>query len=147
MTRAIIELPRTLDPRTGAWTRNIKRLIRSGRKDLVGHWGGSAQPGGVGNTILVGHNYAYGQNGVFVKLGRLKVGQEVQVVNDAGQTFTYRVRTVERVKWRRQDVGELLQHTSFLATGGPERLTLVTCAGAIREPFPERLYVVAEPVR
>ncbi len=112
----------------------------------MGHWGGSAQPGGAGNTILVGHNYAYDQNGVFVKLGRLKVGQEVQVVNEAGQTFTYRVRIVERVVWRRQDVGELLQHTRFLASGGPERLTLVTCAGAIREPFPERLYVVAEPV-
>lgn len=96
--------------------------------------------------ILVGHNYGYGFNGVFVRLNRLKPGGKVYVVNSAGQTFTYKVKTVEKVKWRRKNFGELTQHLSFLSSGGSERLTLVSCSGADVEPFPERIYVVAEPV-
>jgi LPXTG-site transpeptidase (sortase) family protein len=144
--RAVIELPRTRDPRTGAWTRDVTVLFRSGRNDLVGHWGGSAFPGEPGNTILVGHNYGYGSNGVFLRLGNLRAGQEVIVINDSGDTFTYAVRSVESVPWRRKDEDELLQHTELLAFGGPERLTLVTCGGSTRAPFPTRVYVVADPV-
>ena len=96
--------------------------------------------------ILVGHNYGYGYNGVFVRLGSLRAGQQVYVVNQAGQTFTYEVRSVSKVKWRTKSFGELTQHLSFLAPGGSERLTLVSCAGANFEPFPERVYVVADPV-
>jgi LPXTG-site transpeptidase (sortase) family protein len=145
--RSIIELPLTRNPRTGAWTRDLDTLLRSRRRDLVGHWGGSANPGQAGNTILVGHNYGYGFQAVFVRLGRLKAGQEILVVNEEGETFTYEVKTVDRVKWRRKDLEEATQHSGFLAPGGPERLTLVTCGGASVEPFPERIYVVAEPVR
>ena len=146
ITRSIIPLPRKLDQRTGAWTWNTQRLFRSGRKDLVGYSEGSAYPGQEGNMILVGHNYGYGYNGVFVRLGRLKAGNKVHVVNNAGQTFTYQVETVTKVKWRSKSFGELTQHLSFLATAGPERLTLVSCSGADVEPFPERIYVVAKPV-
>lgn len=97
--------------------------------------------------ILVGHNYGYGYNGVFVSLGRLKAGNEVIVVNQTGQTFRYRVTTVQRVKWRAKDFAELTQHLTFLSPGGPQRVTLVSCAGADVEPFPERVYVVAERVQ
>ncbi len=145
--RSIIALPRKRDRRTGAWTWNTQRLFRSGRSDLVGHWEGSAHPGQEGNTILVGHNYGYGYNGVFVGLPRLRAGHKIHVVNRAGQTFTYRVTKVKKVRWRRQTLGELTLHLSFLAPGGSERLTLVSCAGANIEPFPERVYVVAEPVK
>lgn len=147
VTRSIITLPRVRDKRTGGWSWNTDRLFRSGRTDLVGHWEGSASPGQEGNLILVGHNYGYGYNGVFVALPRLKAGQKIYVVNKAGQTFTYRVTQVKKVKWRTKSFGELTQHLSFLATGGAERLTLVSCAGADLEPFPERVYVVAEPLR
>ncbi|MFC2037192.1 sortase [Chloroflexota bacterium] len=146
VSRSVMELPRTRDRSTGAWTWNTERLFRSGRKDLVGHSQGSANPGQEGNMILVGHNYGYGYNGVFVRLGRLKPGHKVQVVNKAGKTFTYRVTKVQRVKWRQKNFAELTLHLSFLSTGGAERLTLVSCGGANFEPFPERIYVVAEPV-
>jgi LPXTG-site transpeptidase (sortase) family protein len=145
--RSIIEVPLTRSPRTGAWTRDLDTLLRSRRRDLVGHWGGSAYPGEEGNTILVGHNFGYGFRAVFVRLGRLTVGHEVQVVNEKGETFAYEVKTVDRVKWRRKDLEEARQHSAYLAPGGTERLTLVTCGGASVEPFPERIYVVAEPVR
>jgi LPXTG-site transpeptidase (sortase) family protein len=145
--QSIIALPRIIDKATGGWTWNTKKLFRSGRSDLVGHSQGSAYPGQEGNMILVGHNYGYGYNGVFVLLGRLKAGNEVIVVNKAGQTFRYRVTTVKRVRWRTKDFAELTQHLAFLTPGGPERVTLVSCAGADVEPFPERVYVVAERVR
>ena len=94
--------------------------------------------------ILAGHNYGYGYNGVFVRLGSMRPGQKVYVVNSVGQTFRYKVVQVKKVKWRSKGFGELTQHLSFLAPGGPERVTLVSCAGADIEPFPERVYVVAE---
>jgi LPXTG-site transpeptidase (sortase) family protein len=146
ITRSIIKLPRVRDRGTNAWTWDTKRLFRSGRSDLVGHWEGSAYPGEDGNMVLVGHNYGYGYNGVFVRLGYLRAGQKVYIVNKAGQTFTYQVTSVNRVKWRQKDFGELTQHLAFLSPGGRERVTLVSCAGADLEPFPERIYVVAKRV-
>jgi LPXTG-site transpeptidase (sortase) family protein len=140
-------LARVRDRSTGAWTWNVKSLFRSGRSDLVGHWEGSAYPGQVGNMILVGHNFGYGYNGVFVRLGSLRPGQPVYVINQIGQTFTYQVRSVSKVKWRQKSFGELTQHLSFLSPGGSERVTLVSCAGANVEPFPERVYVVADRVQ
>ncbi|MGD8517999.1 MAG: class F sortase [Anaerolineae bacterium] len=146
ITRSIISLPRTRDRATGAWTWDTNRLFRAGRTDLVGHWDGTSRPGEEGNMVLVGHNYGYGFNGVFVRLGQLRPGHLIYVVNQMGQTFTYRVRTVNRVKWRTQSFQELTQHLTLLSPGGVERVTLVSCAGADVEPFPERIYVVADPV-
>lgn len=144
--RAIIELEQIRDPRTGAWTRDVDRLFRRGRQDLVGHWGGSAYPGGEGNVVLVGHNYTYTGTGVFVSVGRLQPGQEVEVIDGDGQAFVYQVSRVERLPWRRGDAGELERHSDLLFAGGPERLTLVTCAGGSAAPFAQRVYVVARPV-
>lgn len=146
VSRSIVNLPQVRDS-SGAWTWNAKTLFRAGRADLVGHWAGSAFPGESGNMILVGHNYGYGYNGVFVRLGSLKVGHKITVVNSAGQTFTYSVTKVQKVRWRNKNFQELTQHLSLLSPGGQERVTLVSCAGAEIEPFPERIYVIAEPVR
>jgi LPXTG-site transpeptidase (sortase) family protein len=99
----------------------------------------------VGNTILVGHNYGYGVNGVFLRLGRLKTGQQVEVVNAAGQTFTYEVTEVTQIPWTTKDQQQLLSHQQYLSVGGAERLTLVTCGGSSWAPFPDRVYVVAYP--
>ena len=98
-----------------------------------------------GNTVLVGHNFGYDANGVFVRLGRLKAGQKIYVVSNKGDTFLYEVDSVKRIKWRRKNLEELLQHSKYLSPDGPERLTLVTCGGANIEPFPDRIYVVAYP--
>ena len=147
VSRSIVPLPRERDRRTGAWTWNVDRLFRSGRADLVGHWQGSAYPGQDGNMILIGHNYGYGYNGVFVRLGSLRRGQKIYVVNRKGQTFVYQVTKVARLRWRTGNFDELARHLHYLSPGGPEKLTLVSCAGANIEPFPQRVYVVAESVR
>jgi LPXTG-site transpeptidase (sortase) family protein len=146
VTRSIVELAPTRNAKTGTWTLDVKSLFRRPGKDLVGHWVGSSNPGQEGNMILVGHNYGYGYNGVFVDVGRLKAGQVILLVNEEGETFSYKVTTVQRLKWSKKNEQELMQHQAYLEMGGPERLTLVTCGGATWEPFPDRVYVVAEPV-
>jgi hypothetical protein len=144
--RAIIALPPTQDPKTGDWYRDVESLFRTGRNDLVGHWGGSSLPGQTGNMILVGHNYGYSTKGVFLHIGRLQPGQEITVLTRGGTPYVYRVKSVDKLPWRRKDLDEMIQHSEFLATGGEARLTLVTCGGASRAPFPQNIYVVAEPV-
>lgn len=113
---------------------------------MVGHWGGSAYPGGEGNVVLVGHNYTYTGSGVFLQLGRLQPGHDVEVLDRNGQAFLYRVSHVERIPWRMRNSAELEQHSDLLYPGGPERLTLVTCSGGSSAPFAQRIYVVAVPV-
>jgi LPXTG-site transpeptidase (sortase) family protein len=141
--RSVVELDWIVDADTGSRTQDVSALLDTGRKDLVGHWAGSAYPGQPGNTVLVGHNYGRKTKGVFVKLERLKIGKEIQVVNAAGQTFTYEVKTIKEVPWKKKDSAEVMQHWEFLDPNGPERLTLVTCGGANAAPFPRRVYVVA----
>jgi LPXTG-site transpeptidase (sortase) family protein len=143
--RSIIEVPLVYDPRSKVWERDYDQLFRRGRRDLVGHHGGSASPGQPGNTILVGHNIGHGVNGVFLQLGRLKIGQQVEVVNATGRIFTYQVREVTSVRWTEKDQEQLLQHQDYLSVDGVERLTLVTCGGSNWAPFPDRVYVVAAP--
>jgi LPXTG-site transpeptidase (sortase) family protein len=144
--RSIIEVPLTYDSQTNTWSQDYRQLFRDGREDLVGHHLGSASPGQPGNTVLVGHNYGYGVNGVFLRLGRLKAGQQVEVVNAAGQTFTYKVTEVTQIPWTTKDQQQLLSHQQYLSVGGAERLTLMTCGGSSWAPFPDRVYVVAYPV-
>lgn len=143
--RSIIEVPLIYDSRSKVWKRDYEQLFRGGRRDLVGHTGGSASPGQQGNTILVGHNYGHGVNGVFLQLERLKIGQQVEVVNATGRIFTYRVTNVTSVSWTKKDQEQLLQHQDYLSVDGTERLTLVTCGGSNWAPFPNRVYVVAAP--
>jgi LPXTG-site transpeptidase (sortase) family protein len=145
--RSIIGLPQIRDEKTGSWTQDLEVLFRRGRKDLVGHYESSAQPGQAGNTILVGHNYGYGTKGVFLKLKSLKPGQKIEVLNEAGETFNYEVTAVHKVPWKLKGTDELLQHARLLTVSGRERLTLVTCGGSNVQPFPARIYVVAEPIR
>jgi LPXTG-site transpeptidase (sortase) family protein len=144
--RSIIEVPLTYDSRSGSWTRDYGQLLPRGRPDLVGHLAESASPGQPGNTILVGHNYGYGVNAVFLRLGQLRVDHRVEIVNRSGQTFNYRVTEVVSIPWSKKDQQELLRHQAYLSTEGSERLTLVTCGGSSWAPFPQRVYVVAVPV-
>lgn len=145
--RSIVEVPLVYDAQTRAWERDYKQLFRQGRQDLVGHVDDSAAPGQQGNMVLVGHNYGYGVNGVFLRLGKLAAGQTVEVVNAAGQTFRYRVVTVTQIPWTTKNQQQIVAHQAYLSVDGAERLTLVTCGGSSWAPFPDRVYVVAHPAQ
>jgi sortase (surface protein transpeptidase) len=135
------------DPKTGTSDWDIDLLFRPGRKDLVGHLEGTALPGQEGNAVLGGHNYGYGSNGVFLKIGRLQAGQQITIINEAGEKLVYSVVSVERVRWQHKNFDELSRHMAYLAPTGEERLTLMSCSGSNVIPFPERVYVVAKPVK
>ena len=145
--RSIVEVPLVYDAQTGAWERDYEQLFRQGRLDLVGHVDDSAAPGQPGNMVLVGHNYGYGVNGVFLRLGKLVAGQTVEIVNAAGQILRYRVVTVTQIPWTTRNQQQIVAHQAYLAVDGAERLTLVTCGGSSWAPFPDRVYVVAHPAQ
>jgi sortase A len=96
----------------------------------VGHFRGSALPGGNDNCVLSGH-----RDTVFTKLGRVKKGDRIVVTTAAG-TFTYRVRLTRIVKASDKTV---VVHTAGAV------LTVTTCY-----PFgyvgnaPKRFVVVAD---
>ena len=143
INRPIIPLAQVTGQSAGAPTWKTKELFRSGGKDRIGHSEGSANPGEERNMVLVGSAY----RGVFVRLKRLKPGREVHVINDTGETFTYKVKTIKKVKLRGKNSGDSTQHLDFLSAGDSERLTLVGCIAAGAEACFERIYVVAQPVK
>lgn len=143
---SVISVPIVENRQTGEAEWDVDRLFRPGRQDLVGHLAGTALPGQPDNAVLTGHNYGYGWNSVFVRLGRLKKGDRITIVDEAGTKLVYKVESVARVKWRRWNLEDLDRHLKYLGPTGEEQLTLVTCGGANIEPFPLRIYVVAKPV-
>lgn len=144
---SIVSVPLVADTATGVAEWDVDLLFRQGRQDVVGHLDGTSLPGQPGNAVLSGHNYGFGWNGVFVNLGLLKAGDRVTVVNEAAAQLIYEVVSIQRVPWRRRTVDELARHLEYLGPTSDERLTLASCSGANFGPFPERIYVVAKPVR
>jgi len=98
----------------------------------VGHFRGSAMPGGNDNCVLSGH-----RDTVFTKLGRLKKGNRLVVTTAAG-TFTYKIRQIRIVGTNDKTV---VVHTDHAV------LTVTTCY-----PFryvgsaPKRFVLVADLV-
>lgn len=85
---------------------------------------GSAPLGVQGNTVLSGHNNAFGE--VFRGLDGLRPGDLVQVYSDE-QVFTYRVRQVVIVAEAEQSIEQRLRNARWIAETADERLTLVSC--------------------
>lgn len=146
ITRAIV--PVGLAPSGGQAQWDAARLFAtSGRRDLVGHLEGTANPGQVGNMVLIGHNYnrgAFNWLGVFYSLDKLRKGDIVYLLNEKNETFVYRVEQVEKVPWQARVNTNTLKHIAYLSPTGDETLTLVTCGGANFAPFPSRIYVTAK---
>ena len=145
--RSVVSVPLVRDSRTGQVDWAIESLFRADRRDVVGHLETTALPGQMGNAVLTGLKYGHGYTGVFIHLGRLRPDDQILIVDEAGSTLSYRVQSVNRVKWRRQTLEELAPHLAYLAPSDDERLTLVSCGGSNVFPFPERIYVVAVPER
>lgn len=121
----------------------------SGRRDVVGHLDGTANPGQQGNIILIGHNYnrgAYNWLGVFYSIHQLKEGDVIYLLNENNDIFSYQVEKVDKVRWKSYSDANALKHVVYLSPTQDETLTLVTCGGANFAPFPSRVYVVAKPL-
>jgi hypothetical protein len=145
--RPVVGVPRLFEPGTAEWAAEVEGLFRPDQNDLVGHWTGSAQPGQVGNLVLVGHAHEYGYTGAFMQLGQLQTGYEVLVFDELGHEFAYRIVDVQRLRLLDPDPGQAERQGELLSPGGPERLTLVTATGASGASESERVYAIAERLR
>jgi|GEM_PF-1093529 len=132
-----------------AW--NTDALFANGnRSDLVGQMITSVNPGDGSNIVLVGHNYndgMYAWEGVFVHLQNVKPGDQITLYTESGAEFTYIVKNVKKVPWRKQSSAELEKHQKFLWPTETEQLTLVTCGGEVLWTWSARIYVVAMPLQ
>jgi LPXTG-site transpeptidase (sortase) family protein len=92
-----------------------------------------------GNSVLVGHvRGAVGYN-VFDHLDQLTVGDQI-IASSRGQKYQFVVSQTTVLPE---------EDTSPTESAGAPRLTLMTCAGdwdPLRRDYPERLWVIAEPV-
>lgn len=83
----------------------------------------SAQPGSDGNTVFAGHlDYAGVGPAVFWNLGTLQAGDEIDVADEDGRSFRYRVSSVRSYAVT-ADAGPIVA-----STGNPT-ITLITCDG------------------
>jgi LPXTG-site transpeptidase (sortase) family protein len=100
------------------------------------------QPGQTGSAVIGGH---YGiQNGlpfVFYDLNKLKVGDNIYITNDIGQTFTFAVRSIASFGLNADAT------TVFTSSDGMAHLNLITCEGtwnAIDGNYPDRLVIFTD---
>ncbi|MEU3468620.1 class E sortase [Streptomyces sp. NPDC006687] len=113
-------------PRFGAdWSKPVlegtdTELLKKG----LGHYPGTARPGGDGNFAVAGHRRTYGDP--FKDLDALRPGDTV-IIRDAGNLYTYTVRAEPlRVLPTETGVVEPVPRRSPFATPG-RYLTLTTC--------------------
>jgi sortase A len=105
-------------------------------------WSVESAPVGVpGNTILVGHNNAFGD--VFRDLDRLAAGDEI-VVEGESANHVFAVAEVARFAEQGLSLIERLNNGRWLKPTADERLTLITCWPYFTNSH--RLVVVAMPV-
>lgn len=110
--------------------------------DTVGWYSLGPSPGQDGSAVLAGHVDGQGREGVFFDLGRMAVGDPVQVDFADGTTGTFRVVG-------RQQVPKTQLPADLFSRQGPPRLTLITCGGAFDSSsrhYVDNVVVVAEPV-
>ena len=88
--------------------------------NAAGWLNGTAFPGGIGNTVIVGHVYlADGTAGKFVNLEKVHWGDQV-IIQIGDEKLVYKVKSVQIVN---PDDSSILKHESTSV------LTLVTCKG------------------
>jgi LPXTG-site transpeptidase (sortase) family protein len=143
--RAVIDIGLVDGPNGMIWDTNHLFANRN-RSDLVGHLEGSAYPGEGGNIVLVGHNYNFTVNGVFVNLQNLEKGDKLILTTESGLEREYQVVKVKSLPWLAGSAEEIKNHFRFLGPSDGEQLTLVTCGGANIGIFNRRVYVVAVPL-
>ena len=102
------------------------------------------QPGQMGSAVIGGH---YGKlNGVpfvFYELDKLRIGDQIFVVDDYGNKIEFIVRSIKLFD-RNADAS-----TVFVSDDGIAHLNLITCEGVwnkVNDTYPERRVVFADAV-
>jgi LPXTG-site transpeptidase (sortase) family protein len=88
-------------------------------------YGASSKPGEMGAVLIDGHYSGPNTKGVFSKLNRLKVGDEIGLERGDNKVFTYAVIKTETIPEASVDMSKLLVSASTTMPG----LNLITCGG------------------
>jgi Sortase domain len=89
----------------------------------AGWYTGSAAPGDVGLTVIVGHVDSKRGPGVFFRLDDLQAGDQATIERSDGRLVAYRVTTVEYYPKERFPTDQVYRPTST------SQLRLITCGG------------------
>lgn len=124
-------------PRLGTDWRRILResvnteLVLNSVTAGVGHYTGTAMPGGLGNFAIAAHDIGYGNS--FLDLSKLRLGDKVYIQTSLGW-YTYTFRNFQFVQPDAINVLDAVPTVS--RTPGSDRLiTLTTCYPAIFPPL------------
>jgi sortase A len=134
-TIGVIYIPRLGD----GWRRIVRQSVDTERvlnsvTAGVGHYTGTAMPGGQGNFAVAAHDIGYGNS--FLNLSKLRLGDKVYIQTSLGW-YTYTFRNFQFVQPDAIDVLNAVPTVSGAAAR--ERfITLTTCYPAIFPPL-ERL--------
>lgn len=116
-------------PRFGrTWTRTVRQgvdeeAVLNSTTAGVGHYPGTAMPGGTGNFAVAGHDTGWGD--AFLKVSKLRVGDRI-VVQTAEGRYTYRFRNFQ---WVQPDEIGVLRPVPMRAgrIAAARLITLTTC--------------------
>lgn len=111
-----------------------------GDVELVGWWDGGAVAGAAHGTVLLTGHSVHAGDGVFDRLGELRVGDLVPVTTADG-TITYEVSSV--AAYSKKSLAA--QAESLFSSEGSPRLALATCSGYDGGQYTETTIVLATP--
>ncbi|BCT77047.1 hypothetical protein SCMU_28890 [Sinomonas cyclohexanicum] len=127
-------------PRFGdSWRRVVRQSVDTERvlnslSAGVGHYPGTAMPGGQGNFAVAAHDIGYGNS--FLNVSKLRLGDRIYIQTQQGW-YTYAFRNFQFVQPEAVDVLNAVPTVSH--TVGQDRfITLTTCYPAVFPPL-ERL--------
>jgi len=90
----------------------------------IGWYKYGATPGTIGSSVFAGHvDNAFGLGGIFKDLENIKIGEEIDVENVDGDTYTYIVDEIETTNWMEAPTTKIFGETQ------KEKLVLITCGG------------------
>jgi sortase A len=124
-------------PRLGSDWRRILResvnteLVLNSVTAGVGHYTGTAMPGGLGNFAIAAHDIGYGNS--FLNLSKLRLGDKVYIQTSLGW-YTYAFRNFQFVQPDAIDVLNAVPTVSR-NPGNDRLITLTTCYPAIFPPL------------
>ena len=115
-------------PRFGAdWKRVVRQStdanVLSSSTAGVGHYAGTAMPGGIGNFAIAAHDTGNGNS--FLNVSTLKLGDKIYFQTDAGW-YTYEFRNFQYVQPNAINVLDAIPVVSTTATTD-RIITLTTC--------------------
>ncbi|MEA5457005.1 class E sortase [Sinomonas sp. JGH33] len=131
-TIGVIYIPRL----GGDWRRILRQSVDTERvlnsvTAGVGHYTGTAMPGGVGNFAVAAHDIGYGNS--FLNLSKLRLGDRIYIQTSVGW-YTYTFRNFQFVQPDAVTVLDAIPAVSRIA-GADRLMTLTTCYPAVFPPL------------